>query len=610
MININRLLLSYLVACSATSTALVVAEAAPVNVSSPDGTIKVDLTDDGGQLSYRVSVDNQQVVAPSKLGILSDDIEFGRNATLGKAKFSKVNETYRYFGAHAEAVNRARLATIPVTSQNQSYQVDVHVANDGVAVRLVLPAKVGRKVQADRSTWRLEGDPTVWATKSASYESTYMTTTLSKLGTEVYGLPLTAQEGNVYVALSEAALTEYGDLAVKPAADGSLEGFLYADPQGWSTDAAVIQPWRVTMIARNLTDLVNSTLIQNLNPPADPSLANADWIRPGRSIWQWMAIGAPKWDDQRQWVDWTKQMGYEYYLVDEGWEKWPNSWESLASVCTYAKTQGVNVWLWVHSRQVKSPEARMDYFHKAVEAGVVGIKIDFPPAGDHWWTTWYHDTARDAAALKLMVDFHGATKPSGMERTWPNVLAYEAVRGHEWQMTRYKRILDPAHDTILPFTRYLIGPADYTPTVFDPHELQGNTWGHELAQAILFSAPFLCTSGHPRDYVTNPARDVLSAIPAVWDETRVLTGSEPGKVAALARRRGNQWFVGIINGGTETSLDIPCDFLGKGVWQATRLGDVAGKPDAWNRTDDTAKASDHLHLTLGPKGGFVGWFRR
>ena len=294
---------------------------------------------------------------------------------------SRVNERYRFFGGKKEALNRAQLATVPVTSRGENYELDIHVANDGVGVRLRLSAKAGRQIEADHSSWRLAGDPVVWAAdQEAAYESTYKTSNLSGLNGRAYNLPLTAKVGNIYTTIAQAGLKDYGDVAVRRGADGALETFLYADPQGWNTDDRVVQPWRVTMVARNLNDLVNSTLVSNLNPPPDPSLAKADWIRPGRSTWQWLAIGAPKFDDQRQWVDWTKQMGYEYYLVDEGWSGWPNYWDSLKSVCDYAKTQGVGVWVWVHSNEVREPEARKAYFRRLVEIGAQGVKIDFPQA--------------------------------------------------------------------------------------------------------------------------------------------------------------------------------------------------------------------------------------
>lgn len=587
-----------------------IAWAEPVVVVSPDETIKAELSDDAGVLRYRILVDGKQVLSPSLLGIRSDDVELGREVKLGAVKRATVNEQYRLFGAKSQAVNHANLATVSATAGGQSYEVDLHVADDGVGVRLRLPAKPGRKVQADRSTWKFESNPLLWAAKwEPGHEETYASTHLDQLTDQPYDLMMTARVDSVYLFITEAAVKDYGELALKRSSEGALEGFLINDPKGWSTDAAVAQPWRVTVIARDLTTLVNSTLVPNLNPPADPELADASWIVPGRCAWQWMAIGAPKPHDQRQWVDWTREMGFEYYLVDEGWSAWPDAWETLASVCAYAKQQNVKIWVWVHSKEVKTPEARQAYFEKVVQCGAVGVKIDFPPPANHWWSTWYHDAARDAARHKLMVNFHGAAKPTGMERTWPNELTREAVRGHEWHITRYKRILDPAHDTILPFTRYVAGHGDYTPTVFETKELQGNTWAHELAQALIFTSPFLCTGGHPKDYVANPAKDVLSAIPAVWDETRVLPGSEPGKIVAMARRRGSAWFVGVINGGSATKLEISCDFLGDGTWRMISLGDAPDKDDTWDRAEREITRADTLRRELRPQGGFVAWFR-
>jgi len=600
-----------LLGCCLAGLSSAASAAGPIVVQSPDHHLSAELSATGGNLRYRILLDGKQVLAPSQLGIRTDGNELGQDVTLGAATTRPIHETYRFFGAHSLAVNDAREASVKATTHGESYWVDVHVANDGVAVRLRLVPKRGRKIEADRSAWVIEGNPTLWVDKlDPSYESHYRTLSLSDLGSDLYGMPVTVRVGGVYLAITEAALKDYGDLALQRGTDGALEGKLYADPQGWTTDDAVTQPWRVTIVARTLTDLVNTTLVQNLNPPPTAELAKADWIKPGRSSWQWMAIGDPKEDDQEQWVDWTRQLGYEYYLVDEGWERWATPWPSLAKVVAYAKTRNVKIWLWVHSNQVDTPEKRQAYFHKAVEAGVVGVKIDFPPPANHWWATWYHDTARDAATMKLMVDFHGANKPTGMERTWPNVLTREGVRGHEWHMTRYNRTIEPAHDTILPFTRYVAGPGDYTPLVLDPVELRGVTWAHEVAQAISFTSPFLCFGGHPRDFVDNPAKDVLMALPATWDETRVLKGTEPGSIVAEARRKGDQWFVAVMNGGSASSLELSLDFLGPGKWRSSQLFDVKGKSDAWDRREIGVARTDHIRLDLAPRGGFVGWIRR
>ena len=585
--------------------------AQPIVVVSPDGRVRAELSATKGVLRYRVMVDGQQVLAPSSLGVRVDDVEFGQGVTLGGAHLRKVDERYRLFGAHAVAIDRANEAEVAALSHGEAFSVDVHVANDGVGVRLRLPGKAGRRVQADRSAWRLAGDPVVWAAKlDNSYESPYHELTLKQLGMEEIGLPLTARIGPVYVTLTEALEKDYGDLAVKLREDGALEGRLYADPEGWTTDAEVVQPWRVTVVARTLTDLVNTTLVEDLNPPASAELARADWIRPGRSAWQWLASGDPKEPEQQQWIDWTSELKFEYYLIDEGWEKWPDSWQAIASDVAYAKTKNVKIWIWVHSRSVLDQQARREYLRKAAEAGVVGVKIDFPPPASRLILSWYFDTAKDAANLHLMVDFHGADKPSGMERTWPNAITREGVRGHEYQITRYHRMPEPDHDVILPFTRYVAGPGDYTPTVFTTSELMGNTWAHELAQAVLFTSPFLCFGGHPQSYLENPARDVLTSISPVWDETRVLAGSEPGTVVAEARRSGKQWFIAIINGAEATTLDIPLEFLGAGLWKATQLRDSKDRPDAWDRQDGTVTRKDHIRLTIAARGGFVGWIRQ
>ena len=208
-----------------------------------------------------------------------------------------------------------------------------------------------------------------------------------------------------------------------------------------------------------------------------------------------------------------------------------------------------------------------------------------------------------------MVDYHGAVKPTGTERTWPNILTREAVRGHEWQITRYKRVLPADHDTIIPFTRYIVGPGDYTPTVFEPEELQGNSWSHELAQAIIFTSPYLSFGGHPRTYLEKPAVDLLRAIPALYDETIVLPGSEPGTLAGFARRRGHQWFVAVINGSSARSLTIDLRFLGKGEWSLLSFADDAARPDTYDRTERMVRSTGSIDVPLRAQGGFVGWLR-
>jgi alpha-glucosidase len=589
-------------------------QSAEVAVKSPDGTAVITVTDDGG-LSYSVFLDGRAVVNKSRFGIISDGIDLGAGARLGKTSSRKIREAYSMFGGHSEALNNCRETTIAIRSADgEVYDLDVRAYNDGVALRARLVAKPGRKINGESTEWKLSGNPLAWyQTDFGSYEGIFQSSPLNDLSDgKKLPLPITfTLPGGGYALVTEANLLNYSDLGVQAAADHSLRAYFHApsDRNGWTTDDAVVQPWRVTLLARDLNALVNSDLVRNLCPAASPELAKAKWIQPGRSSWQWWSSGDPRFEDQHQWVDWTKDLGFEYYLVDEGWRNWKaddkDNWACLREVCDYAKSRGVKIWIWVHSNEVPNAARRTNLLDHAVALGVVGVKIDFEPEANVRWVNWYDETLRDAAARKLMIDFHGANKPIGRERTWPNEMTRESIRGHEYHILRYRRTLPPSHDAILPFTRYVIGPGDYTPTVFNPKELRGYTWSRELAQAIVFTSPFLCYADHPTNYLNNAAMDVMRAIPSIWDETIVLPGSDIGKCAAFARRSGKQWFVGILNGAEATTLDFPLDFLARGKYQMIQLGDAPERDDDWRREEKVVARKDRVKLSLRPGGGCV-----
>jgi alpha-glucosidase len=587
-------------------------QAAEIKVSSPDGKAVITVTDAGG-LSYAVALDGREVVAQSRLGIIADEVDLGAEVKLGKTSSRTIRESYAMFGGHAEANNHCRETTVSVrTAGGENYDLDVRAYDDGVAWRARLGAKPGRKINGEATEWKVSGNPRAWyQTDFGSYEGLFQSSRLEELaaGAKI-PLPITfTLPGGGYALVTEANLLNYSDLGVQVTTNHSLRAYFHASPTGWTSDDAVVQPWRVTLLARDLNTLVNSDLIRNLCPAAPPELAKAAWIQPGRSSWQWWSSGGPVYADQHQWVDWTKQLGFEYYLIDEGWKGWHDNgrdnWACLREVCDYAKTNGVKIWAWVNSSDVATAATRTAFLDHAAGAGVAGVKIDFEPQANVRWVNWYDESLRDAAARKLMLDIHGANKPIGRERTWPNEITRESIRGHEYHILRYRRTLPPQHDCILPFTRFVIGPGDYTPTVFNPKELRGFTWARELSQAIVFTSPYLCYADHPTNYLNNPAVDALKAIPPVWDETVVLPGSDIGKCAAFARRSGKQWFIGVINGGEATTLDFPLDFLGRGRYQLIQLADAPGRDDGWQREEKVVKRGDPVRLALHPGGGCV-----
>jgi alpha-glucosidase len=253
---------------------------------------------------------------------------------------------------------------------------------------------------------------------------------------------------------------------------------------------------------------------------------------------------------------------------------------------------------------------RRAYLERVAALGAVGIKIDFIPPCTAEIARWYEGALKDTAELRLLCNFHGAAKPTGRRRTWPHEFTREAVRGHEYHMTRYRRVQAAEHDQTVLFTRFLAGPADYTPTAFDPREMVGYTWGHLLAQAVAMTSPLQHFAGHYSDFIGNPSEDLLRHLPSTWDETIVLPGSKIGKTVGLARRRGQEWFVGVLNGRDAATFSFELSFLGPGKWQAEVFGDDSTNPAAFHRESKAVTSEDTITAAISPRGGASIWMKK
>lgn len=584
-----------------------------ITVKSPDGKILVDINRGAdSKLYYKIRANDKEVITPSRFGIVTDNVDLGSDFKFGHSESKLIDETYPIFGVHNKAINRCNATTVEILTAGEKWFLDVRAYDDGIGLRCRLPAKKNRQIQGETTEWKVPSKTRLlYQSNIESYEGTYNNVLADNLSSDsTLALPITAilPSGN-YALITEASLVDYSDVAVKLDGKLSLKTFFHAEPKGWNSEAEVIQPWRVTLIAKDLNALVNSDLIYNLCPPPSPELANATWIKPGRAAWNWWSTPSLIYNEQHQWVDWTKQLGFEYYLIDAGWTRWKdgtkNAWDCLTEVANYAKSQGINIWIWVHSNEVTKETDRTRIFENAVKAGISGIKIDFVPKCSRERSNWYEATLREAAKNKLLIDFHGAVKPTGRNRTWPNELTREAIMGHEHHIIRYKRTLLPDHDCFLPFTRFVQGFGDYTPTVLNPVELRGYTWPREIAQAIVFTSPFLCYADHPENYLKNPALDIIKAIPSTWDETIVLKDSEIGKCAAFARRTGDTWFIGIINGGEKKNIDIPLSFLTGESYTLNAYEDDPDRGDGIIKKVSKVSKSDHIKLSIRAAGGFV-----
>ncbi|MES2376261.1 MAG: glycoside hydrolase family 97 catalytic domain-containing protein [Bacteroidota bacterium] len=604
--------------------------AGDIKISSPNKqlTVEVYIAADG-RLTYTVNSKNTQLLAPSPLGITIDDIDLGSGAKItATATFTKIDESYAILGSHGTARNQANEAAIPIEASGKLYKLIVRVYNDGIGIRYTIP-EGSKKINGEATSWNLPANTgkIAWTGYDASYEALSHVTALAEIpqDTTIMG-PVTIEVAGRYLSISEADCENFSDMAFKRNGNTFKSYYPFAK-KGWDIKSRAdnrptflngtykgenVSPWRTTIIANDLTELVNSDLLMNLSPPPAAG-QDFSWVTPGRCMWQWWSVGSPLYEDQKNWYDAAAKLKWEYYLVDDGWRTWTapgkDQWALLAEVIAYGKTVGVKSIVWVDSKEMRDGAKRRTYLEKIKALGATGIKIDFIPQATADIMQWYMGALQDCAELKLMVNFHGSVKPTGLRRTYPNDITREAVRGNEWHMTRYKRVEPFEQDVSLPFTRLMAGAADITPVMLDPEQLTSTkfTWAHEFAQAIVYLSPITHFSDQYKFYLESPMFDLFQQVPTVWDETRVLPVTKMGDIVAYARRKGNTWWVGVMNGAVEQEVTIPLIFLKKSV-KATLIYDDKESNTAIDRKEQTLGPGSTLTIKMGPGGGFVGKF--
>ncbi|PJJ83634.1 glycoside hydrolase family 97 protein [Mucilaginibacter auburnensis] len=594
-----------------------------VTVSSPDKQLSLTVSALDKKLTYNIKAGNTPIISTSPLGLIADSADLGDNVKItGAAKTGKVNESYPILGNHPIAKNQANEAEIPVSAAGKAMSVIVRVYNDGVAIRYTIPAGI-KYINGEKTAWTLPAniDKIAWADYHQSYEGLNYVTTLDKVteGKAIMG-PITFQTGDYYVSVSEADVEDFSDMSFMRSGNVLSAYFPFAK-KGWvvkppsstiylngTYKGKKVTPWRTTMVAKSLDGLVNSDLITNLCPPP-PKGSDFSWVKPGRSMWQWWSIGAPKLDDQKKWFDAAAKLKWEYYLIDDGWRNWKqegkDQWQLLKEAIDYGKTVGVKSIVWVDSKEFRKAPERKAYLDKVKAIGASGIKIDFIPDATADIMQWYAETQQECADLKLLLNFHGSVKPTGLNRTFPNDITREAIRGNEYHMTRYRRVMPPQHDVTVPFTRLLAGPADFTSVILDPKQLATTkfSWAHEFAQAIVYLSPVIHFTDQYQFYLDSPMFDLFQEVPTTWDETRVLPCTSMGDVVAFARRKGTTWWVGVMNGGEEREVKIPLDFLTKPT-KANLVYDGETNTSV-DRKEQTVSSKDVLTIKLRPSGGFV-----
>jgi alpha-glucosidase len=622
------------------------------SLKSPDGAIEMSISAENGQLAWSVSYRGKPVIARSVLGLeIQDQAVLGPSVRITGSRPGSVDETYSMPHGKANPIrNVARTLAVDLEEnapRSRKFTVEARAFDDGIAFRYIVPDQPQIKelrLVNERTEFQFAREatayPLVLANFRTSYEDNYRTLPLSALHpNELVAMPMLVElPGVAWVAITEADIQNYAGMYLMHNGSNarSMFGKLApaAEEPGISVTAAtpVRSPWRVLMIGAQPGRLVESTIITSLNPPS--AIADTSWIKPGKTSWDWWSGSYAEGVDFRtgmntatmnHYVDFSAASGFEYMLIDAGWAtrgNGPNDSGSdltrpqanvdLPAILAHAKEKNVRIWLWAHWNDISR---QMDEAFPLFEKwGVAGVKIDFMDRDDQWMVNFYRRVLKKAADHHLMIDFHGAYKPDGIERTWPNLMTREGIMGAEYN--KWSARVTPDHNMMAAFSRMLAGPLDYTPggfnnatrEQFEPRNRQPMVMGtraHALALYAIFESGLQMVSDYPEIYKGQPEFAFVKAAPATWDETRVV-GGRPGDYITVARRRGREWFVGSITGWQGKEVDLPLEFLGRGEFVAeiySDAPDAAENPKHAVREEKRVNATAVLKVKMAPGGG-------
>ncbi|MFC0590314.1 glycoside hydrolase family 97 catalytic domain-containing protein [Novosphingobium aquiterrae] len=634
------------------------AESIPVwQISSPHGQLRAEVRQsaDGGA-EYAVSLDGQRVVDWSPLGLTlgwvdqsradsEQRADFARTVTIAERSRQSVQDAYAMVtGKRRNNAYAAQALTLALTDVETGRQLDLEfqVADDGVAFRYALPGRsalyswvehedTGFAIGLGGTHWGQPYDrPNAW---QPAYEAPWNTglptgTAVPAEAGPGWSIPaLFRSAGGAWILLHESGLTrDYHASHLAPEAPAGLyriAGPLAADGNGFgdiraAMTAPAAMPWRFMVISRRLGDIAESNRVFDLAAPS--TVADTDWIKPGISSWSWLTDHDSSQDlgKLKAFITLAADRGWSYSLVDANWERiGPDVIEQLVAE---GNARGVGVLLWYnsggrHNAVTEGPRNIMDdrmrrraEFARLERLGIKGVKIDFFQSDKQERIRQYIEILEDAAAFHLLVNFHGCTVPRGWQRTYPHLMTMEAVRGGEHYTFDSEPDfgqLSTTQNSVLPFTRNVIGSMDFTPVLFSrQRRTRLTTSAHEAALAVVFESGIqhMADGAAGYDGVSADYKRYLANVPTVWDETRFLAGS-PGQGIVLARRAGPRWYIAGISGAAAArTLTLDLSFLGRGA-AALELKDG---PDRYGFYSGRRQLAAGLQrVTLNPYGGFV-----
>lgn len=617
-------------------------------VSSPDGNLKINILntesedEQNTKLVYNVTYKDKTVILNSPLGLDREDELFSENLQFtSQSKPLLIDEKYILkSGKRLNCHNFANEQTLTFTNTNgKQIELILRAYNDGVAFHYKFPEEslATYKVVNEQTGFKLSTDGKAWihpyhwnSRLKPSYEE-YCESQV-QIGTDSpyeqgWAYPMLFNVNDAWIMITEAVMDgSYCATHIKSSPDGLYkihfaekdEAVIPDDPEPVST-LPWATPWRVVIVNDKLDGIIETNIVQNLNPPS--AIADESWIRPGRSSWSWWSDGSSSrsFDAQIKYVDFTAEMGWEYTLIDAGWPNMEGG--TMEEVVKYANSKNVGVWLWYHSGAGRSQdtistsnlmansEARKQEMARIQKLGVKGIKVDFFDTDKQNVIKLYDEILSDAANHQIMVNFHGATLPRGSERTYPNLMTTEAIKGAETFGRQPACDRAPEHNVTVTFTRNVIGSMDYTPVTFSNKIRQGveafniTTYAHQLALSVVFESGVQNFADKSESYQLLPEapKNFLKEVPVAWDETKLVSGF-PGDYVVLARKKGNKWYIGGINGENENrQINFELPFI-QGKHSINFITDGKERT-AFNEMK--GETGNSITVDMLPYGGFV-----
>lgn len=627
------------------------ANAQTITVKSPDNKVEVTVSNNE-RLTYSVTFNGKIIINPSRLGFeFKDEPVMAANFSIVDHSVRNINETWIPVvkSKHSEITNYCNelLLTLKEKSgEMRQMEITVRAYNNGAAFRykLLRSGKAGdRQITKELTTFSIPGDPKAWVVEyggySSSNESEFFMHQLSYVNEKtIAGMPFLMEYGdNIWVAITEAKIDNYAAFYIGTnGTQNQLTTKLVPVPGEPETGVKVrfadevYTPWRVIMLGENPGTLIESEIIQNLNDAC--ALKDPSWIKPGMSAWDNWWSGDVKMEMPviKKYIDLASLMGWPYMLVDWQWYGKFNSPEaditkwapqiSMPEIIDYAKSKNVKILVWLYSSDVNRNSAYKNAFPLYEKWGVAGIKIDFMDRDDQQMVNWYHDIIKCAAENHLMVDFHGAYKPDGIIRTWPNMITREGVMGNEYY--KFSNKMSPEHNIKLAFTRLLAGQMDYTPGAFlnvtkeqfknQTPAIVWNTRTAELSKFVIYESPLTVVCDHPDNILNQPGSDFLKIVPTTWDDIKFI-GGYPGDYVAIAKRSGDKWFLGVMNNSTAKTVELNLSVLPAGNYEAETWSDAKNsdkEPKELKKGIISVRSPGAFKVTMAKNGGFVAIIKR